>query len=405
MHNLDYDPLDPSTLEDPFRAYERLRAHCPVHSFASFTPPFYTLTRYEDVLAGLRDWETWSIRYGSNPHYMRPAGLFHDPPEHTWFRNLFNRGFTPRTVGHLEREIEELARELCAQVITDGHGDFHDFYAARLPATIIARLIGVPAADLERFCTMCDDLVATYNAPDPTASAAPRAALDAFFQSHIDDRRDELRAAGIDEPGVQHLGEVIPSDLLSGFIVAEQDGRRLDDRDLRLMLVLLLLGGLETSTALLTNAVWRLLQVPDRWEQLVANPGLAGIAVEESLRFDPPVLGLFRTPTRNVTLHSVDIPQKSKVMLCFASANREAPNGLDHPDEFRLDRDLDRVRQHLTFGFGAHYCPGAHLARLEGRISLRVLAETMPSLRLDGPTERIEPFLLWGRRHLPVRWA
>ena len=405
MHDLDYDPLDPSTLEDPFPVYERLRAHCPVHHFAGFTPPFFTLTRYDDVLAGLRDWETWSIRYGSNPHYMRPAGLFNDPPEHTWFRNLFNRGFTPRTVGHLEREIEQLAHELLEGVITDGHGDFHDFYAARLPATIIARLIGVPAVDLGRFCTTCDDLVATYNAPDPTASAAPRAALDAFFQSHIDDRRAALRAAGIAEPGVQHLGHVVPNDLLSGFIVAEQDGRRLDDRDLHLMLVLLLLGGLETSTALLTNAVWRLLQVPDRWEQLVANPDLADIAIEESLRVDPPVLGLFRTPTRNVTLHSVDIPHTSKVMLCFASANRDAPNGLDHPDEFRLDRDLARARQHLSFGFGAHYCAGAHLARLEGRISLRVLAETMPSLRLDGPTERIEPFLLWGRRHLPVRWA
>jgi cytochrome P450 len=117
------------------------------------------------------------------------------------------------------------------------------------------------------------------------------------------------------------------------------------------------------------------------------------------------VLGLFRTPTRDVTLHGVDIPEKSKVMLCFASANREAPNGLERPDEFRLDRDPDKVRQHLSFGFGVHFCPGAHLARLEGRVTLRVLLELLPDLRLDGPVERIEPFLLWGRETLPVRWG
>jgi cytochrome P450 len=404
MDDTAYDPLAPATLDDPFPDYERLRAHCPVHHFDGFTPPFFTLTRYEDVLAGLRDWETWSIRYGSNPHYMRPTGLFNDPPEHTWFRKLFNRGFTPRTVGRLEDEIEALARDLVAEVIDTGHGDFHDFYAARLPATIIARLIGVPATDQELFVEMCDDLVATYNAPDPTVSAAPRARLDAYFQAHIDDRRAALRNAGVTEPGVEHLGTVVPNDLLSGFIVAEHEGRRLEDHDMHLMLVLLLLGGLETSTALLTNVVWRLLQRRELWDQVVANPDLADLAVEESLRHDPPVLGLYRTPTRDLTLHGVDIPQKAKVMLCFASANRDAPNGLDRPDEFRLDRDIDQARQHLTFGFGAHYCAGAHLARLEGRVSLRVLADAMPGLRLDGPTERIEPFLLWGRRRLPVRW-
>jgi cytochrome P450 len=162
---------------------------------------------------------------------------------------------------------------------------------------------------------------------------------------------------------------------------------------------------LETSTALLTNVMWRLLQDRSRWESLLSDPSGIEVAVEESLRYDPPVLGLFRTPTRDLELHGVQIPAKSKVMLAFASANREAPNGLRDPETFNIDRDLDRVRRHLSFGFGVHFCPGAPLARLEGQISLRVLLERLPDLRLDGPTERIEPFLLWGRGRLPVRWT
>jgi cytochrome P450 len=400
----DYDPLDPDTLADPFPAYAELRRSCPVHRSERPTSPFFTLSRHDDVLAGLRDWELWSMRYGDSPHYTRPAGLFNDPPEHTGFRKLFNRGFTPRTVGRLEADIELLARELIGSMVERGHGDFHDCYASPLPATIIARLLGVPPDDLDLFRSMCDDLTATYNEADPAVSGPPRARIDAYFQHHIDERRAALAAAGVVEPGPEALGTVVPDDLLSGLVVAEHDGRRLGDDDLHLTLLLLLLGGLETSTALLTNMVWRLLEDRTRWETVRADPELVDLAVEESLRHDPPVLGLFRTPTRDVELHDVDIPAKAKVMLCFASANRDAPNGLDRPDDFRLDRPIDEVRQHLSFGFGAHYCPGAHLARMEGRISLRVLLELLPELRLDGPSERIEPFLLWGRRRLPVRW-
>lgn len=405
MDRCTYDPLSAETLADPFPAYAELRRSCPVHHYDAFTPPFFTLSRYQDVLAGLRDWELWSMRYGDNPHYMKPTGLFNDPPEHTGFRKLFNRGFTPRTVGRLEDEIEELAGALIDVVIDNGRGDFKDFYASPLPITIIARLLGIPTADLDLFREMCDDLVGTYNVPDPTVSEPPRARLDAYFQGHIDERRATLHAAGVADPGAEHLGTVIPNDLLSGFIVAEYEGRRLDDREMHLMLVLLLLGGLETSTGLLTNLLWRLLEDRARWEALQADPGLVDVAVEESLRHDPPVLGLFRTPTRDVELHGVDIPQKSKVMLCFASANRDAPSRLESPEEFRLDRHLDDVRQHLSFGFGVHFCPGAHLARLEARITLRILLARMPGIRLDGPTERIEPFILWGRRRLPVRWS
>ena len=394
MDGAGYDPLSAETLADPFPAYTRLRAECPVHRFEGFTPPFFTLSRHADVLAGLRDWELWSIRYGDNAQYLRASGLFNDPPEHTRFRKLFNRAFTPRAVERLEGDVEAFAVDLLDAMVGRGEGDFYDFYASKLPILVIADMLGVPRDDLALFREMCDDLTAMYNVPDPTASAEPRARLDSYFQGHIDERRATLTS-----------GAALPDDVLSGLVLAEHEGTRLTDDDMRLMLVLLLLGGLETSTALLTNVLWRLLQEPERWEAVKADPSLIPVVVEESLRFDPPILGLFRTPTSDISLHGVTIPAKAKVMLCFASANRDERRGLADPEAFRLDRDLDEARDHLSFGFGAHFCPGAPLARLEARVTLRLLAERMPALRLTGSPERIVPFILWGRQTLPVAWG
>jgi cytochrome P450 len=398
-----YDPLGLDVLADPFPSYADLREHCPVHHYDRFTPPFFTLSRYDDVIEALRDVETWSMRYGPSPQYTRPSGLVNDPPEHTEFRRLFHRGFTPRTVGGLEDEITALAVELLDAMAPLGRGDFHEHYAVRLPITVIARMLGVPEADHVLFKDMTDTLVATYNEPDPRASAAPRARFDAYFQRFIDERRDALRLAGVDHPDESHLDTVIPNDMVSGFVVAEYQGRRLQDPEIHWVLLLLLLGGNETSTALLTNMLWRLLEDRTRWEDVQADEALVDVAIEESLRRDPPVLGLFRTATHDVERHGVTIPHKAKVMLCYASANHD-PSVFDDPDTYRLDRDLDEIRPHLSFGHGHHYCPGAALARLEARITLRLLIERFPRLRLDGVPTRIVPFNLWGRATLPVAW-
>lgn len=405
MTERDYDPLSEETLADPFPAYERLRRTCPVHLNDAFTPPFATLSRYEDVLAGLLDWGLWSSSYGDNPHYMSAAGLFNDPPEHTRFRKLFNRGFTPRAVDRLEGDIAQVGTELI-DAMSDGvhSGDFQELYASRLPIIVMSRLMGIPESDFALFREMCHALVATYNVPDPKVSGPPRGRIDAYFQTHVDARRKALVDAGVTAAGPEHLGTVIPDDLISGFVVAEANGSRLADHDVHLMLVLLLLGGIETSAALLGNSVWRLLEEPARWETLKADPSLIPDVVEESLRFDPPVLGLFRTPTRDVELHGVTIPTKHKVMMCFASANRDERQHPDRPDEFLIDRG-DDARPHLSFGQGVHFCPGASLARLEARITLGLLIDRLPDLRLDGKPERIVPFILWGRSTLPVAWV
>jgi cytochrome P450 len=402
--SVDYDPFSAGVLADPMAAYAELRAQCPVHHFEDFTPDFWTVTRHDDVLAVLKDTETWSSRYGQTQHFVRAGCLNQDPPQHTEFRRLFQAGFAPRMVGHLEDEITALASSLLDDLEPLGRGDLHDLYACPLPVIVIATLLGIPPTELAQFKQWSDDLVATFNSPDKHAPDATREEMNAYFQGFIDERRALLRQAGVDEPGDEHLGTVLPNDLISGFVVATYDGRRLTDDELHTILVQLLLGGNETTTSLVTNLVLRLLEVPSRWEAVKADPGLVDLAIEESLRFDPPVLGLFRTSLVETTLHDVTLAPKTKLMVVYASANRDESRW-DDPDEFRLDRTLFDLRRHLSFGHGHHFCPGASLARLEARVSLRLLVERLPNLRLDGEPERIEPFNLWGRRHLPVAWA
>jgi len=242
---------------------------------------------------------------------------------------------------------------------------------------------------------------------DPDAAAENRAQIDAFFVDQLDERRDLLVTAGLspDDWSEQVLGDVISDDVMSGLLVASADGRRLTDPELLNILQQLLVGGNETTTSLITNLFWRILERPELYDELRDRPNLDAVAVEESLRFDAPVLGLYRTNTRELELHGVTIPETTKAMATYGAANRD-PEVFDDPDTFRLDRDFDLLRRtHLAFGLGRHFCPGAHLSRLEARIMLRRVLDRVPDLRLDGPTTRIPTFLLWGRRTLPIAWG
>jgi len=386
-----YDPLAAETLADPFAQYRGLREACPVHWFDGFTPPFATLSRYDDVLNALKDWRTFSYRHGPSPQYTRPSGLVDDPPGHTGFRRLFNRAFTPRVIAALEPDVRAVAERLVGSFRALGGGDLHELYAVPLPITVIARMLGLPEQDIPMFKQMSDDLTATYNEPDPRASAGPRARFDDYFLALIGERR-------------RHPAD----DLISAFVGGEVSGRGLDDREICWMLLLLLLGGNETTTALLTNLLWRLLEAPGRWDAACASSAAMDTAIEESLRHDPPVLGMFRTTTGDVELHGVTLAARTKVMLCYGAANHD-PTVFDDPDAFVVDRDLDESRRHLAFGFGDHYCPGSALARLEAKVTLQCFAEHLPHLRAAWPQgaepPRITPFLLWGRSRLPVAWG
>lgn len=378
-----YSPFQSRVLAEPSVAYAYLHEHAPVHRCEEFDPPFYTLSRYADVEGALRDIDTFSSRFGQGPRFTPPAGMLSDPPQHTFFRRLVQQAFTPRAIDTLAGRVETLANGLLDACTGRSPFDLHDDFAFPLPVVIIAEMLGIPPGDLHLFKRWSDASVAAMGSEHPEDFAAELSALAEYLLDTI------RRARKPDAP---------PS-LVTRLVHAEEGGRRLDDAEILSVLSQLLVGGNETTTSLITNAVWRLLENPPLWRRLVADPGLVPAAVEESLRFDPPVLGLYRNTTRAVRLHGVEIPASSKVMLHYAAANRD-PAVFESPDLFSLDRPPQR---HLAFGLGVHFCLGAQLARLEARTALTCLVERCPDLELVDPGERIAPFFLWGRRRLPVR--
>jgi len=389
----DYDPFSAETLADPGAAYAGLLADCPVHRFDGFQPGFYSLSRYDDVAAALRDASGYSSHFGQGPHKRAPGGMQSDPPQHTVFRHIVQRAFTPKAVAAMEPRIRTLADDLIDVFADRGRAELHDELASPLPTITIAQMMGVPPEDHARFKAWSDIQVAVMGLPDPDAFPEERAALRGYLTDHLVDREQRLER-----------GEALPEGLISSLAEANAERRHLTHADMVSLLVQLLVGGNETTTSLITNVVVRLAERPGLWERLRADPGLVEVAVEESLRYDSPVLGLFRTTTRPVTLHGVEIAPDEKVMLLYGAANRD-PAAWEDPAEFSLERDVqDLRRRHLAFGLGIHLCLGAALARLEATIALEALTRRLPALRLDGEPERIRPFLLWGKQRLPVAW-
>lgn len=378
-----HSPFAPAVLADPAVAYSYLLQDAPAYHCKRFDPPFYILSRYHDVAAALRDIATFSSEFGQGPRFTPPAGMLSDPPQHTFFRSLVQQAFMPRAVEALAARIAAVADELLDRCPDRAEFDLHDDYAFPLPVIVIAEMLGVPAGDLHRFKHWSDAAVAAMGSERPDEFADVLAELSAYLSGQIQRARSE------------------PADtnLITRLAHAEESGRGLEDADLLSVITQLLVGGNETTTSLITNAVWRLTGEPRLWQRLVAEPDLVAGVVEESLRFDPPVLGLYRNTTRPVHVHGVEIPAGSKVMLHYAAANRD-PRVFETPDEFRLDRP---TRRHLAFGLGVHFCIGAQLARLEARTALAALVRRLPDLTLMDAGERIAPFFLWGRRHLPVR--
>lgn len=384
-----WSPFLPEVMADPANGYGELLAACPVHRCDDFEPPFYTLSRYADVEMALRDIETFSSQFGQGPRFTPPIGMLCDPPQHTFYRSLVQRAFTPRMIEGLRPRVAALADELIDKVSGQGACDLHDDIAFPLPVVIIAELLGVPTADLERFKHWSDIQVAAMGARDPSIYADEQEAFVTYMRNQMRSRREDAER-----------GLAPPDDLMTALATYRDNGAFLPEEQVLSVLNQLLVGGNETTTSLITNAMWRLLQEPSRWQRVVADPTLIEAAVEESLRFDPPVLGLYRNTTRDVTVAGQSIPEGSKVMLYYAAANRD-PEVFPDPDRFDLDRPRKR---HLAFGLGVHFCLGAPMARLEAELALARLAARLPNLELAGDGERIAPFFLWGRRKLPVRW-
>jgi len=378
----DFDPLSPAVMAEPSCPYEFLHEKAPVHLFRDFDPPFYTLSRHDDVEHALRDIATYSSEFGQGPRFSQPAGMLSNPPQHTFFRSLVQKAFTPKAIEARAGRIQALADELLDVRPAVDAWDLHDDFAFPLPVVIISEMLGVPSEDLHLFKRWSDASVAAMGAKDPAPYQAELADLGRYLLREIASRREDPSG----------------DDLITGLVNAREGDRGLEDLEVLGVVTQLLVGGNETTTSLITNVAWRLLQRRELWERVVADEALVEVAIEESLRYDPPVLGLYRTTTRDVELHGTTMPESAKVLLHYAAANRD-PRAYVDAGEFSLDHG---ARRHLAFGLGVHFCLGAPMARLEARIALATLARRCPGLRLLGDGERITPFFLWGRKHLPV---
>lgn len=391
-HTGRYDPFDPEVLADPITHFRDLLERCPVPHHDGFDPAFWALTRFEDVSTALRDTSTFSSLHGQGPRFTSQGGLFTDPPEHTAFRRLLQKAFTPKAVADLEPFIETLAHDLVAGIADRGRADLHHEVAYPVPTITIATMMGVPPEDRARFKQWSDASVARLGSQDPLAHDEDLQALNAYLLGHIKHRRQLLAD-----------GQPLPEDLISGLVRAEDEGAMLTPGEILGSCVQLLVGGNETTTSLITNALWRLMQRPELMKRVQADLDLVEPLIEESLRYDAPVLGLFRTTTGPVQRQGVEIPAEAKVMMLYGAANHD-PSAFADPEVFDLDRDPSEVRRQLAFGAGPHYCLGAPLARLEAKHTLRAILGGLANLRADGPSERVVPFFLWGRRTLPAAW-
>lgn len=401
---VDYDPTSPEVLADPLPVYAELRARCPMHRFDGLEHPLYTLSRRDDVHAMLLDTDLWSNRFGPGISYseQNPGSLQrYDPPEHTRRRRFLREPFLPKSVERNEPAVADLASSLIDGFEGRRRAELHDDYASPLPVTAFTRLLGLPLEDRPQFKHWAEQLTLGMTYPDRATDDWIN--LRSYTMQKVRERRDAVAAANLG-PDEDPVGTVVPEGLLSHLTSHRlDDGSFATDEEVTGLVAMMLVAGHETTTSLITNAVWRLLEDRRRWEQLVAEPALVPNAIEESLRFDPPVLGDCRTNNEPVTIHGVEIAANSKVMHLLGSANRDGDT-TESPNEFRLDRPLLENRKHYTFGWGAHFCLGAHLARMTGRTALRLLIERLPSLHLAGPTERLSAPFLWGRSSLPVAW-
>jgi cytochrome P450 len=370
---LEWDPLDKQYKDDPHPLWRRLRDEAPV--YYNEEHDFFALSRFADVDAAHRDAKTFSSAHGTVLELMTPdvigGGLmiFLDPPDHTRLRRLVSKAFTPRRIAVLEDEV----RSLCASLLDAQVGrtvfDYVEDFGARVPATVIAALLGVPPSDRREMRELIDG---TFHLEPETGmmndiSAKYMVELHAYVESQLRERQANPR-------------DDMFTDLLNGEIV-DDDGqlRRLTLEESTMFSLLIASAGTETVARLIGWAAVVLAANPGQRAELVADPSLIPNTVEELLRYEAPSPVQGRWTTAEVERHGRVIPTGSKVLLLTGAAGRDERSFPD-ADRFDIHRVMDH---HLSFGYGVHFCLGAALARLEGRIALEETLRRFPDWTVD----------------------
>lgn len=369
---------------------------------------FWSLTRYEDILAASKDYSTFSAQLGGTslmdltPEQVesRMSMLDSDPPKHTRLRNIVNKAFTPRAVNAYEDRIREMFRDVLDEAFTSKELDFVDAVAVELPMRILCELMGVPLDD-RRYLVALGNRMLGNTDPDHAGEdyVADRADLSPYahlpFSSPAAPEMfayaNKLAAARRSEPR---------DDLTTRLVQAESDGDRLSEHEFDLFFLLLVTAGNETTRHAMSNGLLTLLEHPEERDRLLADPGLIPSAVDEILRWTPSLLHFRRTATQEVELRDARIRAGDKVALWYVSGNRDEEH---FPDAGRFDVARE-PNKHLAFGLGSpHYCLGAHLARLELRVWLEEMLPTLARIELAGTPRRLRSNFFHGVKSVPIR--
>ena len=394
--HVEYDPVGADFLADPYETYRALRDHEPVHRHED--PPFYALSRFEDVWEAVRRPELYSSAQGLTfyPDEIESLGLaptivMLDPPRQNELRRLISHGFTPRRVAAMEDDLRRFARERVAHMeasAADGAPvDLHRDFSAPIPTYALANLLGVPASDRARFDPWVKALTTLQDSGFDKASLleAPEAVAEmfAYFGDVIAARRAEPT-----------------DDLVSALVCAEIDGERLSDWDILGFCFVMVAGGNDTTANLISHGVMLLDGDHSQREQLRSDLSLVPNAVMEFLRLEGSVQGLARTTTATAVVHGVEIAEGSKVMLLYASANRDEREFGPTADRLDIRRQMPR---HLGFASGPHFCIGNHLAKLQARVAFEELLTRQPSIGVDvSAGERVRAPFTRGWVSLPA---
>jgi cytochrome P450 len=402
----EFNPYNPEQCRDPYPMYAHAREQAPI--FFSPVLNMWVVTRHEDLVEIVHDTARFSNRRTINPLAQLPpevvavlatgfpqsrTGLVDsDPPAHTRVRQLVNKAFTPRSVAAMEPRIRSWVDTLVSAFSEVGHADLMKQFAYPLPRIVIAGVLGVPHADIDKFGQWADDwtlMLFTMGLPlaQQLKGAHSAVALQKYAESLITQRLVQPK-----------------DDLLTDMAHATlEDGSAFTTPELVGMVNSFLIAGHLTTSDMLGNALNLLMTHPEQWQALCRNPELAPKIIEEVLRRDSSVPGMMRVATEDITFKGVEISKGSRIFLAFSSGNHDEDV---FPDPRHFDPGRDNLSQHLAFGQGVHYCVGAPLARMEGRIALEVLSQRLPNLRLQ-PNQTITytPSLLFhGPDHLHLMW-
>lgn len=396
-------PYSEAFVRDPYPTYAWFREHAPVAQVRNpnTSTEVWWVTRHADVKRILANPKLFS----SDPRHANAATAqaslpffdkselilggvaFAEPPLHTHRRKLIGKTFSPRRVDAMRQTVEQVTTELLTEMADrGGRADLMEAFAKPLPVRVIAGQLGVPASDPQYFCRWMELMIS--NDPDEFAQA-PGAVGD--MVGYL----SQLVAAKRARPG---------DDLISDFTIAGDGGNGFTEVEILAIVFALLVAGYETSSNLICNGTLALLEHPAQLAKLRGQPALIGPAVEEMMRYDGPSTSVvWRFPTEDVEVAGVAIPSGDPVLPLISAANRD-PAAFADPDGFDIERtDLD----HVSFGYGPHFCVGAALGRLEGSIALPALLARFPNLSLDAPRNELRfrgAFMTRGLFGLPVRW-